>query len=411
MKLLIKNIKWPHFFLVAFLITGLLPTFGAIDKVGSQWLYLSLLNVIFFIFISFIPFDFKLKHFFSLSIVRTFVFFIIVIFISFFLSTNKASTIISISRWLTVFFSFFSFSILLANTKNFAIVISYILSIVLLFELFYIYSSYFEILSVTNYSYQYATYLKGVTGNKNVAASILALKIPFVLYALYYSKSLRLKVLLATIFIFGFYALLLVNSRTILLTLIICTIIFVILSVFSKKFSLLKWLIIPFTTILVFISNPFNEFSSFSLNQDRITFSDASTTARLDYYKLAWDYFIDHPIIGVGLANWKIESLAFQNKLMKDYTVSYHVHNDFLELAVELGLFGVLAYLLLFAFGFRTVYLLRKNIFFLFLGASLLIYFVDSMLNFPMSRVSDQIMFVLLMAFFVSPNSSINENS
>jgi O-antigen ligase len=232
-----------------------------------------------------------------------------------------------------------------------------------------------------------------------------------VLYALYYSKSLRLKVLLATISIFGFYALLLVNSRTILLAFIICTIIFFILSVFSKKFSLLKWLIIPFTTILVFISNPFNEFSSFSLNQDRITLSDANTTARLDYYKLAWDYFIDHPIIGVGLGNWKIESLAFQNKLMKDYTVSYHVHNDFLELAVELGLFGVLAYLLLFAFGFRTVYLLRKNIFFLFLGASLLIYFVDSMLNFPMSRVSDQIMFVLLMAFFVSPNSSINENS
>jgi hypothetical protein len=158
MKLFIKNIKWPHVFLVAFLITGLLPTFGAIDKVGSQWLYLSLLNVIFFIFISFISFDFKLKHFFSLFIVRTFVVFTIIVFISFFLSTNKASAIISISRWLTVFFSFFSISILLNNINKKALLVSFVLSGVLFIELLFIYVTYFEILSLTNFSFNYSSF-------------------------------------------------------------------------------------------------------------------------------------------------------------------------------------------------------------------------------------------------------------
>ena len=95
---------------------------------------------------------------------------------------------------------------------------------------------------------------------------------------------------------------------------------------------------------------------------------------------------------------------------MKDYTVAYHVHNDFLEIAVELGIFGFLSYLFLFVFSFIFIIQNRASLFIVLLGCSLIIYFFDSLLNFPMSRVSNQILFVLLLASIVSLKKTQNES-
>ena len=81
---------------------------------------------------------------------------------------------------------------------------------------------------------------------------------------------------------------------------------------------------------------------------------------------------------------------------MKDYTVSYHVHNDFIELAVETGLLGVISYLSIFICCLFYLFKIRRELYSLVIGCSFLIYFFDSNLNFPMSRVSNQIIFALI---------------
>ena len=69
-----------------------------------------------------------------------------------------------------------------------------------------------------------------------------------------------------------------------------------------------------------------------------ISADDKSVSLRLGYYKQAFNHFIKNPFIGVGLGNWKLKSIDYDNKTMTGYIVQYHAHNDFLQFLAELGI-------------------------------------------------------------------------
>ena len=395
------------FFIFAFLIVGLLPTFGSIDKIGPQWLYLAIVNTLFYIFYD-IPSLKNIITFLTHRLVLTFSIFLVLILFSFLFSNNQVESLIIFSRWFIIFLSFVSLIILFQKSHDFKLVVSFILTLVLLVELTAVFYSYFEILSLAKYNLSYSNFLIGVTGNKNVAASILAIKIPFVLYLFFNLRHKGFIFFIAFISFLSFYAIFILNSRTILLGLIVSIFCFLI-SGNSPKVSK-KWLLIPLSALILFISLPFNDFSNKSFLSSRLSVTDNNSLARLDFYDTAFSHLISNPFVGVGIGNWKIESLKYSNHLMKDYTVAYHVHNDFLEIAVELGIFGFISYLFLFVFSFKFIIQNRASLFHVLLGCSLIIYFLDSMLNFPMSRVSNQILFVLLLASIVSLNKTQNES-
>jgi len=395
------------FFIFAFLIVGLLPTFGSIDKIGPQWLYLAILNTLFYIFYDLSTLK-NILSYLSHRLVFTFSIFLIIILFSFLFSNNQIESLIIFSRWFIIFLSFVNLIILFQESNDFKLVISSILTLVLLVELTAIFYSYFEILALAKYNLSYSNFLIGVTGNKNVAASILAIKIPFVFYLLFNVRHKIFKLFITAVSVLSFYAIFIMNSRTILLGLMVSLFFFLLFGI-SLKVSK-KWLLIPLSALILFISVPFNDFSNKAFLSSRLSVSDNNSLARLDFYDTAFSHFITNPFIGVGIGNWKIESLKYSNHLMKDYTVAYHVHNDFLEIAVELGIFGFISYLFLFVFSFKFIIQNRASLFNVLLGCSLIIYFFDSMLNFPMSRVSNQILFVLLLASIVSLNKTQNES-
>jgi O-antigen ligase len=118
----------------------------------------------------------------------------------------------------------------------------------------------------------------------------------------------------------------------------------------------------------------------------------------------------ENPVLGVGSGNWKIESIRYDKMFMYNYTVPYHVHNDFLEIGAELGLIGLGLYLFVIFYVLVSIYkkLLSRSFhispinsetIIIFAGA---VYCVDAALNFPHARPVMQIPFVLIIAITYS---------
>ena len=131
--------------------------------------------------------------------------------------------------------------------------------------------------------------------------------------------------------------------------------------------------------------------------------NDQGNIDRLRYYKETIEGFLESPIIGNGIGNWKILSVKYDAPYMNNYIVQYHAHNDFLQFLAETGLIGFIFYL--YFFIQLTFLLLNKVIndsgsfpYALCLLLSLFVYVIDANLNFPAARV---VMQVNLISLFV----------
>ena len=83
---------------------------------------------------------------------------------------------------------------------------------------------------------------------------------------------------------------------------------------------------------------------------------------------------------------------------MYSYVVPYFAHNDFLEILVETGIFGFISFVLFYFFIFKRNYnqliLWIKNqadYTSIFLMCFLIIFILDSNINFPMDRPAQYI--------------------
>lgn len=87
---------------------------------------------------------------------------------------------------------------------------------------------------------------------------------------------------------------------------------------------------------------------------ERLTFSenegalDQSAALRLVYWKISWNYFLDHPIIGIGF-----------NTIL--YVVRHDTHNIWLRTLAEQGIIGGGFLLAIFIFSLRRSWQLYKN--------------------------------------------------
>ena len=82
---------------------------------------------------------------------------------------------------------------------------------------------------------------------------------------------------------------------------------------------------------------------------------DTSVGARLEMWKGAWTLFIEHPVTGIGRANYNLGmnnliDRGIINPAMRDYR---HAHNELLNALATQGLLGALALLALYAVPLR----------------------------------------------------------
>ena len=103
----------------------------------------------------------------------------------------------------------------------------------------------------------------------------------------------------------------------------------------------------------------------------------------------------EHPLLGVGIGNWKIEILKYEGPTTGAYVYMYKNHNDFIETTADTGIFGGALFLgifvLIFANFIKAFFKAEKaeedSYKWLFLPAfGLFCYSFDAMFNFPSNR-------------------------
>ena len=83
-----------------------------------------------------------------------------------------------------------------------------------------------------------------------------------------------------------------------------------------------------------------------------MTTDDGSVNQRLRFYKHALTSISKNLFFGVGIGNWKLVSIAYDSKDIKQYIIPYHAHNDFLQIASESGVLASIFYIFYFHFYF-----------------------------------------------------------
>ena len=244
---------------------------------------------------------------------------------------------------------------------------------------------------------------KGLTGNINIAAFSMALKLPFVFYKVFTKKNIYFHYLI--FFLVSFIIIYLHKTRGAILTLFFEIIFLVLFSIYDrvKNHNKQKRLYV-FGVILFFVFGINSSLNSyFKANQstiDRIStitdFGETSISQRLRFYNQSFQTFLDNPILGIGIGNWELKSIDTDSENILGYTVPYHAHNDYLELLAETGLIGfLLFYGLIFFTLYKLVraYLNKKetNFFNVFIVLGILVYLIDALFNFPFARPIQQL--------------------
>ena len=141
---------------------------------------------------------------------------------------------------------------------------------------------------------------------------------------------------------------------------------------------------------------------------EQINTKDASVNARLEFWDNSIELIEANPITGVGLGNYKVESIPYEKEFDDDSSVSLHTHNDFLEITAETGIINGLIYLSIFIFiAFINIKKILKStdvnaqtIAVLTLMMTI-VYGIDSFLNFPMFRPAMLIFFCLIIVLTI----------
>ena len=402
---------------VFYLFIGQLYELGAIDKAITQWVYLNIVNILSICLIIIQrEKDLDFKEISSKKEIKLFFYFLISLSFSMFYSSNISESFIKIFRWLTLLITTINLVAIFIILKPKIKVLSSLIVVSLIADFYFSYQAYFQFIKYTEYSFNLANYLKGVTGNKNITAASFVIRLPFIFYMFKICKPIFLRILFWLLGISTIFLILLLSARASIISLILY---FFVLLFFEfrnwnnikNKKSIINFVLlvsiflIPIVINEIIISND----NKISLTNRITTLNteDSSTKERLRYYAHSLKRIYENPIIGVGLGNWKIKSIEYDKKNIQSYIVPYHVHNDFLEITAESGIFALLLYLSLFFIVAKKVFqiiflkIIQKE--FYYFGIAILLsgigFFIDSMLNFPHARPIVMVMFCFLLAF------------
>lgn len=384
-------------FVILLLSIGFLPKFGGVDNMASQWLFLSTLNLLYF-GIS-LANGKKNIHLVKHPIMISYLVFFIIALFSTIVALNKVESIIELSRSIILISSIWVFYDCLKKSKTPFVKLSFIVTALLGIEVLY----YFVNLYISSNWYGIPN-TKGIASNINIEAISILLKIPFALYLYLNTNKTLQKTLSVLCMAFGASILFIISSRASFLALLLVT---VITAIGYRKS--LKSLIKPFIALgvgfilTVFYINPAINSDGGRLNN--LSVINESSLTRLNFYEEALQSITQNPFLGVGVGNWKLFSIKAHKELVTGYIVPYHAHNDFLQIAAEIGVLGVAAYLMIFVFVFMGLYKGYRNGYekeAIVLLSFMAIYFVDAMLNFPISRPIIQMPLMFVLAVVIS---------
>ncbi|KFF13693.1 O-antigen ligase family protein [Flavobacterium hydatis] len=408
-----------YIFIALLLIIDYIPNNGFLIS-NIQYLYLSVLN--FFIGVYF----YVNSKMISSNIIpilkrsyvtRIYLVFLLICGLSFITARNTSLVITRITELVIVFCLFINLTILLKDKLHLLYKIVIIISISAFLQsglALYDFTQLSRHITASSALGQ----IIGNTGNINIFAASLTIKVPFLLLGITHFDGIKKNFLFFTLFLVT-TTIFLTAARASLLNLFLIFVVYILFYLKSHSFnksSLIKSsiLIIP-VLIALFASNRSLEkakdndrYKSVTNRITQINTGDASVKARFTYWENAIKIAQENPLLGVGLGNYRIESIPYEKFQENDFSVSLDPHNDFLEILAETGILNGLLYFSFFIFilfvnikrlikstdsNTKTVAVLTLML--------LIVYGSDAFFNFPMYKPTMQLFFSLLLALTV----------
>ena len=363
------------------ILSTLLPTFGAIDNNSIRWLFISLISASYILRLLIN----KEKVHYN-SILNT-ILFIVTLYIGFSIlnADNINEGIISAYKILITISVFFLSIIAFKKIESPVLFLAQLLSFFLLLESLYL---------IIDYNIS-RSFIKGIAQNPNISSSSILFKLIFFLYLKNNFDYSKFKFLIWIIEIIAIISIIILQSRLGLLS-----IIFIYFSIFMTQRLIRKKTIFSFLIILtsfIYFSNTTNSnILSYNFSEDE------SSIQRIEFYNTAIDLIKQKPLFGFGLGSWKYESLSYSSLKNEKILVPYYTHNDFLQTFVEMGILGFIIYLSFFIkIGFEIFKKFKLDSFYFYSGIILVVFFGNTMLNFPVHRSQEIIPFMIFSALIL----------
>jgi O-antigen ligase len=416
--------------IIVYLIVEIVPSLGAVDVMGTQWLYLAIVNIVVTTCILI-----NTKYQFTKVIVgishnllfRCYIGFFVASGISILFALNKVESLVIYGRFIISVIAFLNIIVVLH--RHFG-VIKYVfqaIAIIVLVQCTFILYSFITEIGTASID-TIISNLKENSGNKNILAAGVVIKLPFIIYCIHNFSSRYRSMLNITTLILAVSVVFILNARVAYLALFTQIFLFfgfciihsnkrealkTILSIFKVALPVL----VAFIIVQALLQHAQNiEQSSdpqsvrqYGLVTERIASitdnNDVSINTRLLLWKNAINFISMHPFTGCGYGNWKIASVKYEKTFVDDFIVSKHVHNDFLEATAESGIIAGILFASLFAFVFINALKTWRSgasddikTIAIFSLISLTGYLFDAAFNFPAERPVMQVFFAFALA-------------
>ena len=386
---------------------------AAYDRQTPQFLALAILN-----FCSLVYFCYKFSINTLISYVnnnKSFLFYFVYIIISgisIIIAENKVEAVIIYSKYLTYFTTFFIILIIIKaykfNITNFFFKII-IASVII--ESVAVLSEVIDNVIVNGNEFSRSNDYRGFSANINLVAFSLVAKTPVILYYLFeYNSKIKLILLYSLIFMISSSLFFLLTRGAFLAFSLITALIFLykLYKDFKQVFvKTLISLIILFSSFQV--STIIMDSNKSNVIIDRVTSiqlndSDESINQRLRYSSHAISSISKNPLLGIGIGNWKFISIDYDSKNIQEYIVPSFVHNDFLHIGAEIGILGLIFYMLYifnpFILLIKKIFNSQETFFDIILLSMISVCLIDSLLNFPVARPISHIFLIFLIIVF-----------
>ncbi|MEW6409540.1 MAG: O-antigen ligase family protein [Nitrospirota bacterium] len=169
---------------------------------------------------------------------------------------------------------------------------------------------------------------------------------PFLFFAYYYMEKGILKLLLLILLLFNIFSIYITHNRGALIAVLVEIAIILVMTILFFKKKKLGYLILIMSIIVVVSLITDKSFfrgeitNMFAKSEDKV---HTPLTARLDVWKFTIKKITEDPLKGTGFGR-----MSFYKKypqFRKKYGHMWHTHNTFLDIAIQLGVLGLIAFL------------------------------------------------------------------
>ena len=388
------KLKPEVFFFTSYLLIGIFPIFNSLDVNNTQFLFLSFVSLTHFIYN-------LLKGYNKTNYnVVVFAFFLVycLSLLSFTSALNISEAIIDSSRLFILFLLFFNVYISTKKDPQLIDLAFKLICFSLLIEVAAVLKIFVEYYNLTIVERIGRFFLyKGIAGNINIAGLSMVLKSTILLYYLQNTSSIAKRLVLGFFMILTMFAISLTGSRGALLSMYVVILIFMFINLKTylktkNVRSLYKPLnyIVPFTVTFIITELIFD---TLKMSYRTTQIIERGSNSRLAYWSDTIQGILDYPLFGVGIGNWKVFSVAYGKRYIDGYILPHHAHNDFLQIAAEIGIIGGIIFITIPLYIIYSIYKNyiknnSKNINYqmIFILLAVIVYCADSSLNFPISR-------------------------